>query len=62
MATVKELLEMLNLDEYIHVIVVDARRRYYLGGGKQSDMLRRFGDKPVCSTGILESKLMFYVE
>lgn len=62
MATVKELLTMMKLDEFTHVVVLTSDRHYYLGGGFQNDVLPRFGDFSVCSTGILETNFMIFVE
>lgn len=62
MATVKELLIMMQLDKFTHVVVLEAERRCYLGGGYPSDVLRRFGSMCVCSTDILEERLMIFVK
>ncbi|MBD5452107.1 MAG: hypothetical protein HDR25_05660 [Lachnospiraceae bacterium] len=62
MATVKELLTMMQLSDFTHVVVLSSDRHYYLGGGFQPDVLRRFGKMRVCSTDILEGKFMIFVK
>ena len=62
MVTVKKLLSIMRLDEYTRIFLLEEERRYYLGGGYQPDVLRRFGSKRVCSTKVVEDRFLIFVK
>ena len=58
----KKLLSMMHLRECTPIVVQEEESHDYLGGGYESDVLRRFGSNRVCSTYIIDQKLMIFVK
>lgn len=63
MATIEETLLSLNLNDYIHISV---RQRledglHFLGGGYPASVIRRFGDKEISKSCIIDNILIIYV-
>ena len=61
--SVKWLLLSLNLCDYTHISIREHTpgSTKYLGGGKPGDIIRRYGDREVCDSCILDNILCLYV-
>lgn len=64
MATVKEMLDIMNLTTYTRIIVLEKRLSGFdsIGGGFSDDVICRFGNREIIKTSAVMSDLYVFVE